>query len=249
MESREGSLKQYSMEEGFSMMELMAGVGIVAVLAATVIPAASRLRPLAENTRCVSNLRQIGQGILAYAQDHDGMLPGPLISAQYPYWEASSQITWHLRDYLELDKTMGKTGRDDVFMCPAYVRAARKAGNFKPYSSPVYGMNIQVPMEGETRLQQPFGYANSSEPNTFRQIRDYPPMRLIDLDRIRDAQGRPARSTTWAMRDVDRQDGRLDGLGTSSTSAIPATPVHGDRRNALFFDFHVEAMPANKQQL
>ncbi|MFA7343547.1 MAG: type II secretion system protein [Terrimicrobiaceae bacterium] len=237
------------MRGGFSLVELMAGMGIVAMLAAVVLPAVSAIGPLADNTRCVSNLRQIGQGILAYAQDHDGTLPGPLISAQYPYWETSWQITWHLRDYLELDKTRGKTGRADVFMCPAYLRAGRKAANFKPYNSPVYGMNIQVPMEGETRVQQPFGYANSWEPNTFRQIRDYPPMRLADLDRIRDAQGRPARSTTWAMRDVDRQDGRFDGLGTPSILATPATPVHGDRRNALFFDFHVGAMPTNKQQL
>jgi len=231
--------------QAFTLVELIVTIGIVLALGALILPAASQVQGLRDNTICASNLRQVGLGILSYAHDHNGLLPGPLVSGQFAYWPHYSQLSWHLRDYLELDQDISKRGFRDVFMCPAYLRAGRKMANFRPYNVRVYGVNIQVPMEGESRLQQPFGYANSQEPNTFREYRDYPPMRLLALDRICDAEGRPARSTTWAIRDADRVDGRFDGTGLRGNSNL-TSPVHGDRRYALFFDFHVEAMKTDR---
>lgn len=226
-------------QDGFSIVEMIAVIGIALVLGAIALPMLSQTRALRENTVCVSNLRQIGLGILAYAHDNNDLLPGPLLSGQYPYWGHYSQLSYHLADYLNLDKTDYKTGYKDVFVCPAYARVSRNVGDYQ-----VYGMNIQVKMEGKSRPQQPFGYANLSDPRAFNTIENFPPMKLAELANICDEEGRPARTSTWAMMDADQLDGRFQGLPVSANRLLPSFPVHGAHRNALFFDFHVAAIKA-----
>jgi hypothetical protein len=232
-------------DAAFTMIELLVGMGIVLVLAITTFATSGRLFSMLEATTCASNLRQVGMGILAHANDNNSVLPGPLLSAQWSYRDNSSQLSWQLREYLEVNQDITRAGRKDVFMCPAFFRYGRTIRNFQAYNVPAYGMNIQVLMDGQAGWQQPFGYANSREPQLFHTTKDFPPMRLADLDRIVDASGRPARSTTWAMRDADRQDGRFSGFSYLPPPRTPIRPVHGDRRLALFFDFHVGPMPLN----
>jgi prepilin-type processing-associated H-X9-DG protein len=45
-------------------------------------------------------------------------------------------------------------------------------------------------------------------------------------------------SRVWAVQDLDKQC-----VVKKKLPGIPAKPVHGDKRNALFFDFHVESIP------
>src|SRR5581483_7782855 len=61
---------------GFTLIELLTVVAIIAIIAAMMMPVLSRARATADDTKCASNLRQIGMGILSYARDHDGSLPG-----------------------------------------------------------------------------------------------------------------------------------------------------------------------------
>jgi len=61
--------------QGFSLIELMVVLVTVLVLAAMLLPAMSIVRHQANSTHCLSNLRQIGLGMMVYAQDHHGCLP------------------------------------------------------------------------------------------------------------------------------------------------------------------------------
>jgi prepilin-type N-terminal cleavage/methylation domain-containing protein/prepilin-type processing-associated H-X9-DG protein len=62
---------------GFTLIELLIVVAIIALLAALLFPAFSRAREAARRTSCASNLKQIGLGVLQYAQDYDEiMVPG-----------------------------------------------------------------------------------------------------------------------------------------------------------------------------
>jgi prepilin-type processing-associated H-X9-DG protein/prepilin-type N-terminal cleavage/methylation domain-containing protein len=63
---------------GLTLIELLVVVFIIAVLGALLLPALLAARDQGRTAACISNLRQIGVGIAAYASDHDGEIPyGP----------------------------------------------------------------------------------------------------------------------------------------------------------------------------
>jgi prepilin-type N-terminal cleavage/methylation domain-containing protein/prepilin-type processing-associated H-X9-DG protein len=59
----------------FTLIELLVVIAIIAILAAMLFPVFARARESARRTTCSSNLRQIGQGIMMYAQDYDETFP------------------------------------------------------------------------------------------------------------------------------------------------------------------------------
>lgn len=62
-------------ERGFTLTELLVVISIIALLAAILFPVFARARDNARRTSCISNLKQIGLGIVMYTQDHDGRVP------------------------------------------------------------------------------------------------------------------------------------------------------------------------------
>jgi prepilin-type N-terminal cleavage/methylation domain-containing protein/prepilin-type processing-associated H-X9-DG protein len=60
---------------GFSLVELLVVLGIIALLIAMLLPALRRAREDALRVKCASNLRQIGMGLELYQQEHK-RLPG-----------------------------------------------------------------------------------------------------------------------------------------------------------------------------
>ncbi|MEQ9460354.1 MAG: prepilin-type N-terminal cleavage/methylation domain-containing protein [Phycisphaeraceae bacterium] len=61
---------------GFTLIELLVVISIIALLIGILLPALGAARDTARSAVCLSNLRQVGVGVYAYVQDHDGLLPG-----------------------------------------------------------------------------------------------------------------------------------------------------------------------------
>src|SRR5688572_20668714 len=77
---------QASNRGGFTLVELLVVVGIIAVLVALLLPALNRARAQALSVKCASQLRAIGQGFAMYQMNYGGWLPplnseGPRVPA------------------------------------------------------------------------------------------------------------------------------------------------------------------------
>src|SRR5438045_9682184 len=62
-------------KNGFTLVELLVVIGIIALLISILLPALGRARAQANSVWCQSNMRQMGTAIFMYAQAHNGRLP------------------------------------------------------------------------------------------------------------------------------------------------------------------------------
>lgn len=89
--------------KGFTLIELLVVIAIIAILAAILFPVFAKARENARKANCLSNLKQIGTGMLQYAQDYDEFLPAG---------DRTAQVWWYdiVQPYIK---------NRDVYRCPS----------------------------------------------------------------------------------------------------------------------------------
>jgi prepilin-type N-terminal cleavage/methylation domain-containing protein/prepilin-type processing-associated H-X9-DG protein len=86
----------------FTLVELLVVVAIIAVLVAMLLPALNKARAQARAVVCASNLRQIANGYLLYANDNEGWFPVSVVDDNFygtkVYWRGYYADEWNRTD-------------------------------------------------------------------------------------------------------------------------------------------------------
>lgn len=81
-----GELRFPSPRAAFTLVELLVVIAILALLLTLITPAAERALDRARTSACQSNLRNMGQALLQYANDHRGELVAVSSFGNRRYW-------------------------------------------------------------------------------------------------------------------------------------------------------------------
>ena len=115
--SQSGSLARRS-RTGFTLLEVIVVIAIIAVLIGMIVPAVARARVIAKQLKCATELRQIGQAVAMYRDDNNDQAPflGEIPNKDAKYIVPTPEQS--LGSYLENDWK--------VFLCPADDEPRRK---------------------------------------------------------------------------------------------------------------------------
>jgi prepilin-type N-terminal cleavage/methylation domain-containing protein len=99
MSSLPSARRSRSRTEGFTLVELLVVIGIIALLVSILLPALNKARERANEIACQSNQRQLMMGFLMFANDHQGCLPGNwwdanLADAEHRSWLRNAGEPW-----------------------------------------------------------------------------------------------------------------------------------------------------------
>lgn len=150
-------------EPGFTLVELLCTLAILALLAALLFPVLSQARESARAVTCLSNSRQIGAAMLLYAQDYDERLvtyfdhvegdrcgAGLVYSGASRYWP--QLVSVYITPNLTGHGTLGQALIADLpplFICPQQAAKANAAawtlGNIASYGVSDHLVNWWTP--------------------------------------------------------------------------------------------------------
>src|SRR5690625_1099631 len=113
---------------GFTLIELLTVIAIIGILASILIPVVGAVRESARASKCVSNLRQIGQGIALYAVDHKGMAPPPAFWPTYASSDLRTTFHYRIWEYVGYEEQnfirpqnvqLLESHLENIFHCPS----------------------------------------------------------------------------------------------------------------------------------
>lgn len=223
---------------GFTLVELLVIIGIIAVLISLLLPVLNKAREQARRAVCANNVRQIAYGAIAYAQDNQGILPVPLGTLQPSVPEdaivvdSMGMLNWSqgvLWPYIARD--VGT--RQRIFNCPTDLGGQQlvmglglSPTGFTPFMNPAFPRNFTYSFTSQ--LCVPFGAGQHFH-------RGFP------LSKVR--------GSSHKLLVLEPAGAAGPSSEVSDAAGMPSAPIilslsdrHGGLCNVSFVDAHVELM-------
>lgn len=107
--------------DGFTLVELLVVIGIIALLISILLPSLNKAREAASRAACLSNLHQIHAGLVMYGHENKDFLP----LGAYQWCDRANFIAWWWDAYFAMGVTHSKQLKDGrIFYCPSESRPA-----------------------------------------------------------------------------------------------------------------------------
>lgn len=227
------------MPAGFTLVELLVVIGIIALLISILLPSLNKAREQAQMVSCLSNERQIIMAMIQYTMDYKGQLP--MYGHYYATNSEDPQMYWWitLAPYISSE---GKYAGSNFMRCPSDRDPTRNFTYGVHYGKIPYAPFTYSAVPGSNQALDP-GYGGSKKitqvgPGTFL---------LGDKRHVQIGGGGDAAIYTpnhiWTLnRDYDDDgvmDSNADALGILPNPQNPynhADPRHGGSINFAFAD-------------
>jgi prepilin-type N-terminal cleavage/methylation domain-containing protein/prepilin-type processing-associated H-X9-DG protein len=208
---------------GFTLVELLAVIVIIGVLAGILIPVLATIKSRARSATCISNLRQSGLLLLQYANENRHIIPtrrkGP----------GTSWVGWgtllNEKGYLDMNTTTGARIGERIYTCPlGYNDTVNSAGDQQ-----AYGANIDAwTRDGSNRDNVHWGKSWLGEDDSLK------------IDNCSWPGGFVLLADSFCKWTYDNRNGRQ---GQKSIFGEPSSLLwmrHHGGQNVLLVDGHVE---------
>jgi len=161
--------------KGFTLIELLVVIAIISMLAAILFPVFARARESARRASCLSNLKQIGLGMMMYVQDYDGRFPVAVVDSLShngsgvikgsPYCDnmpcgvftvsdghAAPHASGKIMSWMDL--LMPYTKSVQIFVCPSQLNSQYGGYGYNRQINNMWGSHGTMPIT-ESRLNNP----------------------------------------------------------------------------------------------
>jgi prepilin-type N-terminal cleavage/methylation domain-containing protein/prepilin-type processing-associated H-X9-DG protein len=212
---------KHSKKSAFTLIEILVVVAIIGVLAILAIPSVTKAVAAGEGAKCISNLRQSGAAMVAYASDNNGTIV--LIQ------QGSSAFSWGTTLFLN-----GYLTDPGVMICPSAKpdRIDRDQFAVSPGVLTIYGASLDNALDRYTT-----GGSSGSIVRLLRSnVIDKPSEYILLGDSILGTPG------SRALGNMQRYVIRREAAGSSGYFSLR----HGNRGNVLMADGSCKAVDATE---
>lgn len=209
--------------KGFTLIEILCVVGVIAILAAILVPVLADAKAAASRAKCQSNLCQISRAFESYTADYSGCYPNTgnqYLWAGY-YWREP------MREYVRLEESAERS----VLSCPCDpTPPGIYAGTSYAYSASFYMTPGQVNHVADGN------YLRTKYASTNPQL----PCSSVRSSDVRFSAKKVLVAEYWTLHSDNSKVGWYDDPAESGND-----PWSGSR-NCLFADGHVLSVPARE---